>query len=118
MKSMIKIELEKAAVRLENQYNAIVALKTKIEKLGTELDHLEAGFQKTVHSIEDLGTKGNRRDGKPETPETTRTRESYNEELLKEKLRLTKQILDSKTPNAWIYVQSMLPDYLKDENLQ
>lgn len=118
MKTMIKIELEKTAARLENQYRAIAALKTKMDRLGTELDNLENGIQKTFQSIERLGSKEERSDGKPETPESLRAKQSYNEELLKEKLRLTKMILDGKHPGIWPYVQSMLPDLLKDENLQ
>jgi uncharacterized protein with von Willebrand factor type A (vWA) domain len=118
MKKMIEIEIEKNVERLVNQHRAITALRTKIDRLETELNNLENGIQKTFQTIESLGTKGSRRDGLAETPESIRTKTDYNAELLKEKLRLTKQILDGKSPNIWIYVQSLLPDLLKDENLQ
>lgn len=118
MKRMIEIEIEKSSERLVNQFRAVEDLRTKIDRLETELNHLEAGIQKTIQTIGGLGAKGSRRDGKPETPESGRAKDSYNEELLMEKLRLTKLILDGKNPKIWIYVQNMLPVPLRDENLQ
>lgn len=113
MKEQIELELQKEALKIHNQLTSLQELKSKLERLQTQVTNLEVGIRKSVDRIESLGAKGPRRDGKTETPEALKQKETLNEDLLKRKLQLIKHYLDKKNPEIWKSFESVCPEILK-----
>jgi conjugal transfer/entry exclusion protein len=110
MKQTVEMNLELKANQIYNKFERIEAIQEKLAGYQEELDRIQKGLTRDWQFIEELGMKVKT---EQDSVERLQAKSSYNEELLKQKISLIKTILDSKSPQVWLYVEANLPDHLK-----
>lgn len=114
MKKNVEFEISRLSEKIVDQKKQIDECQAKAEKLVAHAKQTEKALMQSIHQLEQIGQKTQRRDGKPESATEVQKRNNFNDELYREKLRLLKQLFDRKDPVLWVNIQKYLPDVYRD----
>lgn len=109
----LEAEILKTCTKICNLSESVGQMQSKLRKLEDELEKYRETVHKEGERLASFGQKTPRRDGKTETPEDLNKKKQYNQDLYKLKLEMIKKHF----PENYAYLESLLPDPLKDENL-
>lgn len=110
----LEAEILRSCSKIINLQTSVQNISTKLQKLEAELGKYQESLQKEKDKLSTFGEKTSRRDGKPETTEEISKKEKYNLELRAAKLEAIKR----RFPDDYKFLESILPERLRDENLE
>lgn len=117
MRKNVEFEVQRLTAKIIAQKEQIDQIQAKAEKLLAQAHQAEEALKKSVLQMQQIGQKEPRRDGKTESPEEVQNRSNYNEELLRAKLTLVRDICNKHNPQIWSTIEKLVPSVYKDENL-